>query len=94
MTQPPPPQTPPPEGGTRTNGFAVASLVCGIAAYVVFFASVILVILAVVFGHLARRQIRASGGVQRGNGLAMAGLILGYIGIGLTIVGVVILAVD
>jgi|TARA_B100001964_G_scaffold188861_1_gene210311 hypothetical protein len=40
-------------------------------------------ILAVVFGHIAKGEIRASGGQQGGDGMALAGLILGYIGSGL-----------
>jgi hypothetical protein len=37
--------------------------------------------MAVVFGHLARSQIRKSAGRQKGAGLALAGLILGYLGV-------------
>ena len=40
-------------------------------------------ITAVVLGHLSRPQIRRSGGKLKGYGIALAGLILGYIGIGL-----------
>ena len=38
---------------------------------------------AVVLGHMARRQIRETG--EAGDGMAMAGLVLGYIGIVLTV---------
>jgi Domain of unknown function (DUF4190) len=69
----------------RTNPWAVASLVCGIAQFFVPPG----VILAIVFGHIARRQIRRTG--EGGRGLATAGLILGYaglvIGIALVIAG-------
>jgi Domain of unknown function (DUF4190) len=68
-----------------TNPWAVASLVCGIAQFFVPPG----VILAIVFGHIARRQIRRTG--KGGRGLATAGLILGYaglvIGIALVIAG-------
>jgi hypothetical protein len=57
-----------------TNGFAIASLVCAVAWFM-WFGSV----LGVVFGHVALRQIRQGGGVQRGRGLAIAGLVLGYL---------------
>jgi hypothetical protein len=60
----------------RTNGFAVASLVTGLL-WMWWLGS----ILAVVFGHVALRQINASGGRQGGRGLAVGGLVLGYIGI-------------
>jgi hypothetical protein len=41
-------------------------------------------ILAVIFGHLAMGQIDASQGRQSGRGMALAGTILGYVGLGLT----------
>jgi hypothetical protein len=58
-----------------TNGLAIASLVCGLV-WIWWFGSV----LAIVFGHVALGQIRRSGGMQGGRGLAIAGLVLGYIG--------------
>ncbi|MEI7683361.1 MAG: DUF4190 domain-containing protein [Candidatus Saccharibacteria bacterium] len=39
-------------------------------------------ILAVIFGHLAKGEIRRSRGIKTGDGMATAGLILGYLGIG------------
>jgi hypothetical protein len=39
--------------------------------------------LGIVFGHMARRQIRQTH--EQGDGLALAGLILGYIGTGLAV---------
>ena len=54
----------------RTNGFAVGSLACGIFG-------LFLGIPAVVLGHAARKQIEKSG--ERGDGMAIAGLILGYL---------------
>ena len=77
--QPPPGVMMPP----RTNGFAVASLACGIGQFFFLtFASVP----AVIFGHMARRRIRQTG--EQGDGMALAGLILGWIGIGLTVLAV------
>jgi hypothetical protein len=70
---------------SSTNGFAIASLVCAVAWFM-WFGSV----LGVVFGHVALRQIRAGGNVQRGRGLAMAGVVLGYLG--LAVFAVAILA--
>lgn len=58
-----------------TNGFAIAALVCGVAGCFLLLPSV----LAVVFGHVARSQIRARG--EQGKGLATAGLITGYLGV-------------
>jgi hypothetical protein len=84
---PPPPAafSPPAPGGARattTNGFAIASLVLGIAQ---IFLCVIGGILALVFGYIARNQIDQSGGTQGGRGMAVAGIVLGWIGVGLAI---------
>jgi len=59
-----------------TNGLAVASLVLGIV-WDFWIGS----ILAVVFGHIALSQIDGSRGLQTGRGLAIAGVILGWIGV-------------
>ena len=68
----------------RTNGLAVASLACGVGQVFFWF---IAAIPAVVLGHMARRQIRQTG--EDGAGLALAGLILGWIGIVATVLFVV-----
>jgi hypothetical protein len=60
-------------GGPSTNGLAVASLVCSIVGF--FF---ITFIVAIVLGFVARTQIRNSGGRQKGDGLAIAGIIIGF----------------
>ena len=66
------------------NQLAVAALSCGCAQ--IFF-SVLTGIPAIVLGHLARRQIRRTG--ERGEGMALAGLILGYAGVALSIVAII-----
>jgi hypothetical protein len=43
-------------------------------------------IVAVVTGHIARRQIKRTG--EQGAGFALAGLILGYVGLGLMVLGI------
>ena len=72
---PPPPASqesaPPP----RTNPFAVASLVLGIVTLGIGS------ILAIIFGFIARVQVRDSKGHQKGRGMATAGIILGFLGI-------------
>lgn len=92
MSQPPPPPNggpvgqpnPPSAGGT--NGLATAALVCGIVG----FFCVVPAILALIFGYRARTQIDESGGVQGGRGMATAGIVLGWIWIGLTVVSLLI----
>ena len=59
-----------------TSGVAVASLICGIAE---FFTLGIAAVPAVILGHVARANIKRTG--ERGDGLAIAGLVLGYLGI-------------
>lgn len=65
---------PPYAASSATNGFAIASLVLGIL-WLYWVGS----ILAVVFGHIALVQTRERG--QGGRGLAIAGLVLGYLGL-------------
>ena len=60
-----------------TNSLAIASLLLGFLSLFPVFG-----ILAVIFGHLARSQVRKSAGRQKGAGMALAGLILGYLGLG------------
>ena len=62
-----------------TNGLAIAALVCGVGGFVIGLSF----IPAIICGHLARRQIRQTG--EQGAGLALAGLILGYVGTALFI---------
>jgi hypothetical protein len=77
---PPAPYLPAP-APSSTDGKAVASLVlglvglCGIGS-----------LLAVILGHLSRREARQQG--RQPSGLALAGIILGYVGL----VGVLLLA--
>jgi|ERR1019366_1079821 hypothetical protein len=99
MSTPPPPPPPPAFGApgpqTRNNGQAVASLVCGIASFPVLlfcFLGFIPAILAVVFGFTSKRQIRQSGGVQGGNGMATAGIVLGFVCIAFSIILVIVVA--
>jgi type IV pilus assembly protein PilA len=60
----------------QTSGKAITSLACGL-----FLFAFPLSILAIVFGHLAVSEIRKSAGRLKGEGMAIAGLILGYIGL-------------
>jgi len=71
----------------RTNGLAVAALVCGVAQIV--FLGPLVGIPAIILGHVARSRIRQTG--EQGAGMALAGLILGYIGLALTVIFVIIL---
>jgi hypothetical protein len=61
-----------------TNGMAVASLVLGIL-WIYWAGS----IMALIFGYVARQQIAQRG--ESGGGLATAGIVLGWIGVGMLI---------
>jgi Domain of unknown function (DUF1707)/Domain of unknown function (DUF4190) len=63
---------------SAVNSMAVAALACGIGE---FLTMGLTAIPAIVLGHVARRQVRQTG--QRGDGMALAGLLLGWAGIGL-----------
>ncbi len=70
---------------TRTNGYAIASLACGLAQ---FMFGPLPTIPAIVFGHMARGQIRRTG--EQGAGLALAGLVLGWATVILAVIAIVI----
>jgi hypothetical protein len=72
---------------TPTSGLAIGALICGIAE---IFTLGLASIPAVILGHLARQNIRRTG--ERGDGMAIAGLILGYLGIGIWTLIIVALA--
>ena len=77
----PPPLTGPgfpPAGGVQTAPLAIWSLVLGLASFILLGLTSIP---AVVCGHLALGRIKRSAGALGGSGLAIAGLITGYLGV-------------
>ena len=64
---------------------AVVSLVAGILGLTIL--PTLGSIVAVITGMMARREIRDSAGTLGGDGMATAGLVMGWIGIGLGILG-------
>jgi hypothetical protein len=99
---PPPPYgapPPPPYGYPAGGGYAVPSsnqkamwsMILGILSLLC--CGVITGTVAVVLAQQAKREIAASGGMQRGAGQAQAGFILGIIGIALTAIGLIVYAV-
>ncbi|WP_051366468.1 DUF4190 domain-containing protein [Hamadaea tsunoensis] len=78
MTTPQPsPYGPPyvPVPGRPTNGLAIGALITSIAC---FFICLPAGIAGAIMGHVARRQIRERG--EDGDGLALAAIILGWVG--------------
>jgi hypothetical protein len=74
----------------RNNGLAVASLVCACAGFLFFVPAV----LGVIFGFIARSQIRQSAGTQSGDGLALAGIIVGFAWIALLVILIAVSAAN
>lgn len=66
-----------------TNGLAIASMVLGIL-WIYWIGS----ILALVFGYVARKQIREQN--QSGDGMAIAGIVLGWVGVGMVLLFVLL----
>jgi hypothetical protein len=76
-------------GHRPTNGMAIASLICSCVGIILLG---IPCVLGVIFGFIARSQIRRGNNVQQGSGLALAGIIVGFVVIGLVILGAIVLA--
>jgi type II secretory pathway pseudopilin PulG len=68
-----------------TSGLAIASLVCGILVFLTFGLAGLP---AVITGHMALSRIKKSAGALKGGGMAIAGLVMGYLGFGLILVAV------
>ena len=67
----------------KTEGMAIGALVCGILGTlcgVIGCFGLLIGPVGIVLGVVARRRIRESGGMTKGEGLALAGLVLGIIG--------------
>lgn len=67
----------------KDSTLALLSMIFGISAYVIL--PGIGAIAAVILGHMGKSEIKKSAGMLKGNGMATAGLILGYVQIGLTV---------
>lgn len=73
---------------TPTSGMAIASLVLGIGGLTLL--PLLGSVLAVILGYMARNEIRRRPDEISGEGLAMAGIVLGWIAIGLAALGLLV----
>ena len=64
----------------ETSGKAIFSLISGLLFLILPFS-----IVAVIFGHLSLSEIRKSAGRLTGKGLAVTGIVLGYLGLALIV---------
>ncbi len=83
-----------PPAPSKTNGMALASTILGIAGLTVglcllFFP--VLPILAVILGHLGLSKITNTG--MPGRSLAVAGLVMGYVGVALAVLWLVLVII-
>ncbi|KQS17207.1 DUF4190 domain-containing protein [Frigoribacterium sp. Leaf186] len=69
----------------QRNTLALVSMILGIAGFVTAITS----IGAIVTGHMALSQIKKRG--EEGRGMALTGLILGYVVVALTIIGIILI---
>ena len=67
----------------KTSGKAITSLILSLL-WLYGLGS----LLAIIFGHIARAEIKNSNGKLTGSGLALAGLIIGYISLGVVVIGI------
>jgi hypothetical protein len=74
----------------ETDSKAVASLVLGVLSFIF---SVLTGIPAIILGHISRSEIRKSAGRLGGDGMALAGLILGYLSLAWIPVILIIIAI-
>ena len=98
---------PSPASSPQNNPLSIASLVSGVAAWIIgglgsclmtfvffplAFCTAILFlggnIAAAIMGHMARNQIRRSAGAQAGGGMALTGIVLGWSGVGISVLAV------
>ena len=75
MTPPPAPAHNP--NNKQTSALAVTSLICGLLGWTLmpWLGSLV----AIVTGHMARSEIRNDPNNKEGDGMAIAGLVLGYV---------------
>ena len=69
----------------KTNTLAIVSLIASIASFVIlpFVGSIV----GVITGHMSLKQLKTSG--EQGRGMALAGTIVGWVGLGLAVLGII-----
>ena len=85
---PPPPRPAAAPATPPTSGLAIASLLLGIGGLTVI--PLIGSVLALILGYMARNDIRERLEEISGEGLATAGIVMGWIGVGLMVLGILI----
>ena len=73
---------------TRTSATAIISLVFGMLSW--FALPFVGAVIAVVTGHVARAEIRRARGTMDGDGMAVAGLVLGWANLAAIVLGLLL----
>ena len=81
----PNPSPPLNETPAPTSSLSLTSMIMGIVGWVLL--PIVGGIIAVITGHMAKKEIRESNGLLGGDGMATAGLVLGYSNLALALCG-------
>jgi hypothetical protein len=75
----------PPSTGVKNSTMAIVSLIAGIVGLTLL--PLIGSVTALITGYMARKEIRESAGAISGDGMALAGVIMGWIGVAFAVFG-------
>ncbi len=84
--RPAPPR--PPASVVPTSGLAIASLVAAVVGWTIL--PLVGSIAAIILGYMARNDIRRRPDEVSGDGIAMAGIVLGWIAVALSVLGLLL----
>ncbi len=77
----------------HNSRMAIASLICGVMTWILFFIPLLLAIPAVICGHLGHSAVKRGNGAVTGKGIALIGMVLGYAHLVLTVLAFCVLIV-
>ena len=75
----------------QTSALAITSLVSGLLGWT--FLPLVGSLVAIVTGHMARAEIRRSNGQVDGDGLAVAGLVLGWLVVAISVLTILVFVI-
>ncbi|MGH3502222.1 MAG: DUF4190 domain-containing protein, partial [Nocardioidaceae bacterium] len=67
--------------GGGTDGLAIGAMILGILGIVVCYVNILLGAAGIIMGFISKKRIEESGGVKTGSGMALAGIICGFVGV-------------
>lgn len=85
-------QSPPPPYVQQTSSLAIISLIAGIASF--FIVPLLGAIAAIITGNMAKKEILQSAGQLTGEDMAKWGMILGWVNIGFSVLGLCLLVLS